>query len=388
MFRPVPLAATVLCACAIGAGCGREAGEDLVVACCWSGPERASLEADFRAWLAAGPDAPRDAPRVRWVAFDVNAGPPGASPWARAPDLVVGGPPEAHDVWVKDGRIAGEQVASRVVVRERSFGLVLAGAEAAPPGPITLDELAGPKWRGRLALADPRTHAPALALAAGCLDEYGWERGFAVLARLHDNAVAVVRGDPAAVVGRGRAQAAIVPGGMDGPLALPIAYRECASLARDPAHPEVARSFLGFLKERLPGPADLPAPPASGPVRLLADFLGATLVDRHGDGHLADGGGLSLPPWPPESLAALRDRDESGDLVRVLAEQIVADAEARAWLQASWDELGTFDGERWRALAQRGRGTLPREPRLRAWLIADWDEWSRTRRRPAREARP
>jgi hypothetical protein len=162
-------------------------------------------------------------------------------------------------------------------------------------------------------------------------------------------------------------------------------------------HEDQARRFLEA--HRSEGPPD--ESPTSAP--LLADLLGATLVEAHEellaasaalagrDGPLVDrlrGLLVEAPPWPPASVQELRRDDPSGALVDALAEQVAPGLEARYWLLQDWEAPSRpLDATTLEAIATAADGRLLREPRFRAWIRADWAAWARQRyRRVARQA--
>ena len=137
---------------------------------------------------------------------------------------------------------------------------------------------------------------------------------------------------------------------------------------------------------------------------LLADLLGATLVDAHDElaaacsvldrGGPASAQGLvwlsEPPPWPPASVAKLLGRggDRALAMVQDLAGQIAPDPALRFWLVQSWLRPGRLiDASLLKELAHAVDGRLVAEPRFRAWLRGEWTAWARQRyRRVARLA--
>jgi hypothetical protein len=138
-------------------------------------------------------------------------------------------------------------------------------------------------------------------------------------------------------------------------------------------------------------------------ITLLAELLGATLVDAHEELTAAlaalrkrdpaamsslEAWLLEAPPWPPASIQELRRSDPDGALLDALAEQVAPGLEARYWLLQSWEQPGRpLDGAVLGEIARAADGRLARDERFRAWLRADWVAWSRQRyRRVARRA--
>ncbi len=201
--------------------------------------------------------------------------------------------------------------------------------------------------------------------------------------------------------------AASVPARPGGPVFRPIpnaaGWLEGAAILAGSGHQELARSFLRFLKEQQqPAPDSDLSSEASDPDGLLADLLGATLVDAQDElwaawkaleeaGHprRAEGWMTQAPPWPPASVAKLGQRDPTGSLMATLAEQLAPDPPTRAWLLRSWLESERPINGRWLdELSRAVDGRLVRESRFRAWLRAEWTAWARQRyRRVARTAK-
>lgn len=273
------------------------------------------------------------------------------------------------------------------VVRRRRFGLFENLEVEAEAATISLPQLAVSGQGQSLALADPSDDAPSLALAAGCLRELGWDLGFATLFRLYRSAL-IVRGDPTRAVERGRARTAIVPGGPSRTLLPAIFLEEGAALTRSPKHEEGARAFLAFLRERRPDAEREAVPIGPVPPDLLADFLSATLVLDHPQAWSGDMSSVPAPPWPPASIKALHAREDGEELVQLLTEELVPDAQARAWLTASWEWPGVVDESVLAGIALAADGRLLREPRFRSWLRAEWTAWSRAQVPHATRPRP
>ena len=93
------------------------------------------------------------------------------------------------------------------------------------------------------------------------------------------------------------------------------------------------------------------------------------------------------PPWPPESIAALRSVDGGEALLGTLAGAITADPEARDWLRSQWDRpRRPIDRALIEQMAAIGGGLLVDDPRFMALLRSDWTDWARLR--AARGPRP
>ncbi|MEO6812227.1 MAG: hypothetical protein ABI353_24225, partial [Isosphaeraceae bacterium] len=139
---------------------------------------------------------------------------------------------------------------------------------------------------------------------------------------------------------------------------------------------------------------------------LLADLLGATLVDAQGELWTArdalERAGrpdqavrwmTEPPPWPPASVEKLKHKSDPDELLSALADQIAFDEDEHAWLLKAW-ALGPapLNGDRLADLAEGLDGRLAANPRFRSWLRGEWTAWARQRyRRVARrlaEGRP
>jgi hypothetical protein len=178
------------------------------------------------------------------------------------------------------------------------------------------------------------------------------------------------------------------------------------AVARDAYNPALAQEFVRFLEGR--GDARSPAASESAQgedadaVALLADLLGATLVDaqdelvaawatldRAGHPDRAERWVTEPPPWPPASVDGLLKKGEAGGaLLETLTAQITPEADLRNWLLRSWlAPARRVDGALLAELAGALGGRIVREPRLRAWLRGEWTAWARQRyRRVARLA--
>ena len=380
-----------------GAGC-RPVGADLVVATDWSDSELADLE------TALAPS------RLAWVR-PTNAADPTALVSRGLPaDAVLGGPLSSYARLDAEGRLAGHWAISRVA----PLGLALADRPRAGrpiEGAASWHELGEPEWSGRLAMDDPRGNPIALAVAAARLASGPWPEAYAELVRAAGQArpLDVGAGSALAQLVRGAADATPTAAhrvaGRSGLSFIPWPelgdWREGAAVlsgARDPARAvrlvrEVA-GRLGGAARSSPWPAD----PATA--SLLADLLGATLVEsraelraalatlRSSDRPEADAAAawmVQSPPWPPASIGVLRTRGDANALLQALADQIAPEPEVRAWLLASWDRPeAPIDGAWLAELAGAVGGRLVGEPRFREWLRGEWVAWARQRYRRVR----
>ncbi len=341
-------------------GCAPDDGPTLVVATGWPPALRADLEADFR----------RGGGSIAWVEIG-----PGDSPSAvlegrgrDRPDLILGVPEASLARLADAGRLAP-----------------IGAAEPAPWRPVRrLDSgQADARIASAASYADPRDDPATLAEARSVLATAGWAEGYRVLARR----AALSRPE----VGRAPRAASTLAGGAS-PGSKPA---EAVALVLDGPRGEEARRFLDVLEAR-----NLVDPPNSGALEaaradgLLADLLGAALVDAHaelraaeaavrrparpGAAEAAEAAFGDRPPWPPASVGKLQAGSSDGSLVEALAEQVAPDADAKAWLLASWSApKRPVDGSVLAELAGAVDGRLAREPRFRAWLRAEWAAWHR-----------
>jgi hypothetical protein len=376
-------------------GCARDLGDDLVIASPWSAADRGELEAAYRRWAGRNPGAIPGPVRINWVVLDPGDDP--ARVVRRRPpiDLLLGAPAATFERLARTGMLApsdGDGGPSWRVTRRAP--LVLMDNPASPvSGPI---------------FDDPRHDPVSLAWARAELGAGGWARGYARLVDHASHARRVGRqpgSAPAAVqAGEARTSPAIAPAGQSPLVVLPIDrgadWVEGVALIAGCRHRDRAREFLRFLAEqgRAEDPPDIPADGAEA-VALLADLLGATLVDtqdelwaarrsldRADDTRRAEAWLKEAPPWPPASIEAIRGDPRTEPLVETLAAQIAPDADVRDWLLRSWRRPSRpIDGVTLRELAGAVGGRLAREPRLRDWLRAEWTAWARQRYRRVAE---
>jgi hypothetical protein len=139
--------------------------------------------------------------------------------------------------------------------------------------------------------------------------------------------------------------------------------------------------------------------PAAGPdsESLVADLLGATLVDaqdelwaawdaleRAGPAALARKRLTEPPAWPPASIEKYlrREGENAMSLIETLAGELSPRPAVRGWLIRSWLSPPRLVDETLLAeMAQAADGRLIHEPRFRAWLRAEWTASARQRYR-------
>lgn len=401
-------------------------GDDFTIATTWSEAERGELEAAFGRWLAraeGGPQASKPG-RIDWVSLapgeDLSRAvqaPSGAIDLREKKlDVVLGGPASSY------ARLAREEKLLPIdrqgnppwcVSRRSPIGLATnpnaKGSGGGSPG----GDAPGASPRERTTFDDPRHDPLALAWAKGQLRSGGWAEGYAGLVRDagHPRRIGRQARSALAAVGRGEAGAtpAIAPGisGLrENLMFLAVAdapeWVEGVAIVRGGSNPALAQAFLRFLAER--GQAEPPpaiAPEESVADEILADLLGATLVDAQDElweawatlgrtGHPPDAERWMTqpPPWPPASITRLVDEDPSGALLQTLADELAPGVDVRAWLLRSWlAPTRPVDGGLLEELSKAVDGRVAREPRFRAWLRAEWTAWARQRyRRVARKA--
>jgi hypothetical protein len=266
-----------------------------------------------------------------------------------------------------------------------------------------------------IGFVDPRRDPAALAWMQHTLERGDWALGYSELIQLAGHAQIGWRpGLVQASLERGEIEAALIEGpppvsstglGGDHVEEAPILWNEVAEILPGSRHRAEAQIFLAFLREKQEGPgflADNKREPIKVPNPLLADLLGATLVDSQPELRAA---WKSLdrarrptmamrwmtepPPWPPASITKMLGQDRSAmSLVETLAGQISPEPDFRAAIVRSWlTPARTIDGAFLDSLARELDGRLVKEPRFIAWLRAEWTAWARQRyRRVARLA--
>ena len=217
---------------------------------------------------------------------------------------------------------------------------------------------------------DPRDDPATLAEAQRVLASEGWAKGYATLARRpigHPFAPSepISLGEPARI--------------------------EAVALVRGGRHPDQAERFLATLTDQgWITPAKFDAQETARTDALLVDLLGAALIDARNErrdarmaleafGHpaIAEDAVGQLPPWPPASLARLRDQPARVALADALVEQVAPDPHARFWLIESWHQPHRrVDLDLLHQISTAEGGRLAREPRFRAWLRGEWTAWT------------
>jgi hypothetical protein len=383
-------------------GCSRPEGDRLVVATPWPATERAAIESAFREQVpTAGP--------VTWVALATGDDPARLVPKLGV-DVVLGIPGPALDALAtSNSLIPIDPSDSRPwrIARRSALGLAVRSSRR---GAIEGSALDDRSFDGSVALDDPRRDPLALAWAKARLSA----GGYGEVVKSAANAVRIGRGGTTLErVRRGEADVGPttgIEGAIDDhtnfvPIEGAPAWIEGVAIVAGAKREAEARSFVAFLGDR--GQAqtvtkDESPASATMPDALLGDLLGATLVDAQDELWTASD---SLdradrpaelvaflndpPPWPPTSVAKLRERADPLPLLETLAREISDDPDARFWLLATWDRSARKIDAAWlREAAGAAEGRLIAEPRFRTWLRGEWTAWARQHyRRIAREAR-
>ena len=375
-------------------GCGCSSPDRLVVATTWPAARRHRLESEFQKWIEASHDhLGHRRVRVEWVALSPGDDLVKLALRARPPQVLLGGGGSAFALLSQMDQLSPIENAGSARWCTVGQNEIDARADGAPR----------PE---RPALSDPRVDPAALHSAMGQLSQGGWRNGYALLVRTAASGQRFKRAARATIVpilGQGAG-----PDGDPG-AAEPGASRSSVAgvaIVRSPPNQELAQGFLRFLVETegaraaaSPSPSNAPDDP--GP--LIADLLGATLVDAQDelwtawralegmtDREQALAWLTEPPPWPPASVAKYlgREGERAMSLIETLATEVAPEAPARAWLLRSWLAPGRPVDELLLAeLTQAAEGRLYREPRFRAWLREEWTAWARQRyRRVARFA--
>jgi hypothetical protein len=385
-------------------GCARVGDDDLVIATTWPQSERAALEAGFQRWMASRNEG--GPVRIGWIALAPSDDPARVARRRWPVDLLLGGPASSYRQMEREGRLVPAGVAGRPAwLAARRSPVVLAMN-------ARTDTSQPDRSRSEVTFNDPRHDPVALAWAQGVLKAGEWTEGYARLVRWGGSSRPISRTPGAALAAVERREVertpAVLPPGPERPATLVFlpeddaaGWVEGIAALRGGRHPERAQEFLRYVAGR--SQADPPGRPPDGPEAddLLADLLGATIVDAQDELRTAwatvhDSGEperlarwmAEPPPWPPASVAVLLDRGEDGmAMLDTLAAEIAPETDVRAWLLRSWLRTPLpIDGPFLAQLAGAVDGRLAREHRFRAWLKAEWTAWARQRYRRARLA--
>jgi hypothetical protein len=387
-------------------GCARGPG-DLLIATSWSAAERTELASAFGRWVEAASGTAGGPVRIRWIRLAPGDDAAGVVRRWETPDVLLGGGAVmyrrlAHAAWLVPIERTGHPL--WCVARSAPIVMIEIRTSKSTPGWILREP-------PRPTFDDVRHDGIALEWARGELAAGAWAEGYARLVRAAATPRRIGRQTRSAlaVVERGEAPL-MTPGFVKEPGVQRVedarggpAWVEGVAVIRGGRNPGLAQEFIRFLASRggAATPPEVRAEDDPEALALLADLLGATLVDAQDElwaawamleqaGHpkRAEHWMTEPPPWPPASVAKLiQRRDEGGVLLDTLLHEIVPEADLRNWLLRSWlAEPRLVDGRLLQELAGAGDGRLAREPRFRAWLRGEWTAWARQRyRRVARQ---
>jgi hypothetical protein len=394
------------CLVAALSGCDPVADDRLVIATSWPAPDRRRMESEFAGWLDAHPEASSLGPiKLDWLILSPGDDLGRLAARRRPPDVLLGGPARALD------RLAGAKRLSPLPIDGSPMWAV--ARRGAIRWASALDEdrpLPPAPERSRIAFDDPRKAPISLAWAEAQLRSGRFSDGYARLVRAaaHGPRIGREPGSSSAATERGEARRApeVDWAGQDSTGTDIIPWVEGVAILGDTRQRDRAATFLEFLARtgRAGSPPTRPNPAPSDVHDLLAELLGATLVDAQDElwaawSALERAGSppnslhwmTEPPPWPPASIAKIQDRqgEEAMAMVETLAGQLATDPAIRAWLVRSWlSPPRLIDLRVLEELTRAVDGRLIRERRFREWLRAEWTAWARQRyRRVARVAR-
>jgi hypothetical protein len=331
-------------------GCNRTEEHSLVIATTWPPSVRLPLESAYH--RESGDSRP-----ITWVVIGPGERASSVIDRRGGVDLLLGGS------IAEAGRLADSGLLAPLDPSTPARWRVVRRPDLETPGEPSKDFEAPERQP-----VDPRDDPASLSLARAYLKTEGWQTGYEGLVRRAARMLPLVDRRK----------------GVD-PL-------EAITRPESGRSPDRALRFLATLEAR----GVVEPPPADPEVEaladdLLADLLGAALVDAHEElrdaaaglrrfGHpvRAEAALGERPPWPPASVAKLQGSPNGGPLLDTLAEQVAPDPEARAWLRESWSApKRVVDGVLLIELAAAAEGRLAREPRFRAWLRGEWTAWTR-----------
>ena len=368
------------------AGCGFGRSETVILATTWTRAECLEIDGAFQKWSFGKPL------RLRWIALAPGDDVATLADRADPPDLILGASGKTLRRLKASNRL--EAVGPPWWVARRSMIEVVSKGQG--------DETP--------AFDDFRDDPVSLAWAESILDSDDWAVGYGVLVRK-----AGARRSPRprsfsafGAFERGEVDSALmVVSHHDGSgpkrQADAVPWDEGLAILAGGRSKTLASEFVRHLAEsgKIGPPPDSEIERPSGGETLLADLLGATLVDAQEDLQMASAALKKSthseraahwieepPPWPPASVAKLLKSDNGMALAETLAAQIAPEPATRAWLLRSWlSPARMIDGAFLDELAEAERGSLLREPRFRNWLRSEWTAWARQRyRRVARLA--
>jgi hypothetical protein len=355
------LALVVVSACDLA----RPAG--LAIATTWPAEARVKLEAGFQAWCdKSGVAVANKAFPIAWLTLEPAHDPSRLPARKRPPDVLLGLTVPSLERLEKSGRL-------EPLANDGTRGwLVLKRTENAPV---------------ETGFDDPRRDPAILDRALEWLDDSHFASGYERLIRFA--ATGKIGAIPTSAPDRGRPEEASVEG---------------VAVLRSPRSRELALAFLKFLEEIQQAAHSPLAPrPADGRAyeSLVADLVGATLVDAHDELTAAwvdlEKAGfpetpfrymIEPPPWPPASISKILDRqgDTAMTMLDTLAKEVAPDPATDAWLVRSWiAPPRLINRDMLMELVNARDGMLLEEPRFRSWLRAEWTAWARQRYRRVRK---
>jgi hypothetical protein len=380
-------------------GCEPLPRDALVVATSWPASERRWIETDFAEWLHEHPQPDAHGPiRLGWLILSPGDDLERLAARRDAPDVLLGGPARVLERLLEAKRLARSARAGSpewLVVREARIRLAWGNGDGS--------EAADSARSRQVAFDDPRRDPVSLARAEAQLEPGHFREGYARLVRAARDRLRIghAPGPATAAVGRGEADRVpdeALPDPAD-PETSSIPWVEGVAILAGARHPDLAASFLEFLAatgRAQPAPAS-PLPSSPDDLDLLADLLGATLVDAQDELREAwsalERTGLppnqlrwmtEPPPWPPASIEKILSRQDEPAMamVETLAAQLATDPSVRSWLVRNWlSPARPIDRSVFQELTRAVDGRLIREPRFREWLRAEWTAWARQRYR-------
>jgi hypothetical protein len=384
---------------AVLAGCEPLAGDRLVIATSWSAADRERIESEFTAWLKNQPKAPARGPiQIDWLILAPGDDLERLAARRVPPDVVLGGPVRSFERLAVANRLSRLPIDGSpawAVARQTMIRVVPASSPAV--------ETASSRDGGGIAFDDPRNDPISLAWAETQLTGGSFREGYARLVHAAGDRRRIGRqaGSAAAAIRRSETDRAVevVRGDVPPSETNSIPWIEGVAILAGGPHRDRATKFLTFLAEtgRVRSASPPKSPGTFGGRELLADLLGATLVDAQDElwsawSALEQAGSppsqlhrmTEPPPWPPASIAKILGRpgEQAMTMVETLAGQLATDPAVRAWLITSWlSPPRPIDFRVLDDLTSAVGGRLSREPRFREWLRAEWTAWARQRYR-------
>jgi hypothetical protein len=290
------------------------------VATSWPLAERERLQRELQKWMESSRLDSRNEPiRLEWLILAPGDDRERLSRRRDSPAVLLGGPISTLERLAREGRLTPVEdggpvrwcVARGVPNRTTGFG-------------------------------DPRTDSVALEMAMKRLSNDGWREGYAALVQQVGKLPRI--GGPE----DDERSARVANGGSTSP---PSSGPEGVAILKSARDVVMAREFLRFLVETrqaelAPDGTENSAASDSGVESLIADLLGATLVDaqdelwaawsllEHADSPEPARQWLTEPPpWPPASIEKYlrREGENAMSLIETLAAELSPQPAARSW---------------------------------------------------------